>query len=551
METIKFLGTLVSHACPTWASLPSQQTSAKISSIAQETLKDLGQALALVGGCTFLFFYPIDAIATLSGGALIYYFILKEECDALFEKIFGKPQPPDADNSSDPGLLSRIFSSPPFVPGQPPRLRNSGSTCFMNAGLQAFLNDPVLKEGLKLSTPLSTKKYEDQKYQDLAILCSYLHNEERAVALSHAKTPLRQQGSLIPSILSLFAQEDFSELRSYLLRHLPTFQISFEVLVDKIRKKEPFDPDILFGYKNSQQEILDFFLSTPDMKRLILAAKNKEKEKKEAFIALGEILEKCEMYEQGTDFPKDVICLHSLRPLLPHRCTHGQQDAIDFVTALINQIVESGISCPYFFPLTHEKHYSRADIEEAVEKVALESRGTRDPSPMTPGGILGTTDPTFQFIVTPQPQDNPNGQILLDRLLGWHLPSDATEPCVFLGDDNQPHLYKLSQEKMTLPQLPEKFILSLNRILQGGRKNDAPVEIPQQLEIQGQRYQMQSAVRHSGGSWGGHYVSLVRKIHHEEPIWWVCDDASIYKACDANIKSFLNKGSFYFFEKIS
>ncbi len=538
---IEFFKTLYSSGI-TWSQKNftiSKETSDTISTIAQETLTCLGYGLVGATAAAAFVYYPIDATAIVATTGFVYW-ILQDECRALFEKIFGKPKDPDNTTGPSLGFFERWFPKPVFIQGQPPCLSNNTHTaCFMNAPFQSILNDPPLKKSLQVSTTLW-----NDRYQALDTLCSYLSNQERALALHSHNEHVAPTTSIIPSVLSLFAHEDFAAIRTYLLKNLPYFKIPFEQLVSKIHNKEPFDPQDVFYDEAENQKILDFCLNNQELRQLILDANPQIKEKQQALLSLSKILERCEKYENSCDRPSDTIDLESLRPLLLQGLREGQQDALDFLMVLINRIVDSGIPCPYFFKIVHEKHYTKKEMP-ADEKANYLSV-IRDPSSIGANDIIKTEETTCQLILKPKEKNNPSGQKLIDQSLSLCSVDERSEPGIFIDPQNAVDIYQPTHEKLSFPKLPEKFILSLARGIDR-QKNTAVVTIPEQLQIQGKTYHMHSAGLHRGGSWGGHYLSLVRKIHNGNISWWECDDDSITKASSDTIKNFLTQGSFYFF----
>lgn len=538
---IDFFKTFYSSYKGTWSQkrfTVSKETYEKISSVAQKILICFGYGLT--GGATaaaFLY-YPIDATAITATAGLVYV-ILKDECDALFEKIWPKPKDPKQDPAIQPpslwdNLSTWLSPKPAFIAGQPPTLTNPHMTsCFMNATFQCVWNDPCLKKNLSDSISLWNRRYKD-----LAILYAYLSNETRALVLQTDKEKLPSTTFIIPSVLTLFAHEDFAPIKNYLLKNLPYFKIPFENLVLKIQNKQPFNPQDIFYDDVTNQKILDFFLENNHLKSLILKTQPDMKKKQEAFFALSEILQKCQAAEENSE-----ICLEPLRPLLLEGYRQGQQDALDFLNVLMHLIVESGISCSYFFKIVHEKHYEKKEMKG--KEAFLASK--KDPSAIDDTNTIKADENTFQLIIKPKKKSNQNGQELVNELFVLNPVVEEAEPCAFKSSDNVLDVYQLSKEKHVLSHLPDRFILSLARGV-GTRKNTAAITIPQELTMQGHTYQMHSAVLHSGTSGWGHYKAFVKK----EEIWWECDDLSyISKASSSTISRFLDQGSFYFFTRVN
>ena len=530
MEIINILASRVIALAQ--SSLPSEKTKQK----AAEVAKELFTCMAFGAlGAGAIFFAWEDPIGFGCFGAVLsighYYF--GDTCWKIFESIFGSA----ADKKGpEPQHGPSIFSfftqkKPAFIPGQPPMLRNGGTTCFMNAAFQTVLNDPVLKRDLEISTSLWI-----ERYKALDTLCKSLKNEERT--LSIWKEGENSSHNLIPSVLALFGHDDFSDIKKNLLENLPDIKISFTSLVSSIQNKEPFDPSLLFQDKIQLQNTLDYFHTVKD---LILETMKRNEKKNKALVELSKILKKC----NEEDSSQYDICLDNLRPLLPAHHQRGQQDAVDFLEVLIHRIVESGIESHFLFDITHEKHYEEADING--DEKAIKIASVNNPSKLPPDGVSKETTKNFSFIIPIKTQDNPNGQELLDHLLTLQAPVEKSEPSCWI-DNNAPNLYRIAKEKSTLENLPERFCISLSRGI-GTQKNKAPVVMPETLTIDSKTYQMHSAGIHSGGARGGHYRSFVRKIKDGEATWWHCNDYYITQATADELKEALTQGSFYFFSE--
>ena len=511
---------------------PSPETWQKIHLVAQDTLKDMAY---LAGACALTYFIilsPIDAIGVITLGAFAYY---------LFKPVFDSFLSPT--DSSEDNALTPLSQRPASRLDAPPPLKNPfwANNCFMNAAFQMILQNKTLKEGLKTATDVWITRYED-----LRLLSSYLNNKTQDVVVWTSRPPSDLSFFFIPSVLALFAHEDFSELRQYLRTHLPLeIKISFETLISHIHDKKPFDPLALFHKTTHHIQILGI-LTHEDAKLLIAEAWNRLKGKKDAFIKLKEILNACDHPHRSESF--SPVSLNPLRAFLITNHTQGQQDAADFLGVMLNLIAESGIPFSFFFQVKEHLSYHRVDPdyhEDLTEERAMQL------SSLPSNNQLTKIVPDFQLCLPLLSQNNPCGQTLLDTLSSWHQPSEDNTPAHFINQEKI-FRYQLDQQKVSFPSSPERFILSLKRSFSDGRKNDAPVSIPEMLYLQGKMYQIQSAVIHEGSSYGGHYWSLVRQVSDDgHPGWWLCNDDNISEASTETIKHALTYGSFYLFEKLS
>lgn len=526
-----------------------EQTKKKAHAVAKEAFEAIaclalgaGIIVVAIGGGLFAWKDPI-AFGCFGVCCVLAYNYFEEQCQAIFKKVFGwfiedqeLPLNPKVSHFTGCGLFrpSILQQNPPFIPGSPPRLQNGGATCFMNAAFQAVLNDPVLKKDLGDSVSLWI-----ERYRDLETLCNYLENTTNAL-VPYTSTN-KSSHNLTPSVLALFAHDDFYDIRTNLLDNLPDIKVSLGALISKMQHKEPFDPYVLFQDRTQLENTLDYFLKIKDN---ILEAAKRNENKKRAFIKLSEILKKC----SAQDPSQHVICLSILRPLLPINHQYGQQDAMDFIHALIHPIAESGIKSSFLFNLTHEKHYVELkDIKGDDNDKATRIAQSNDPSELPENGILKETTKNFGFIIPIKPTDNPGGQELLDAFLNRNPPAEESDPSCWIDNDEK-KLYIVGNEQVTLESPPGRFLISLNRGI-GGRKNNTPVIMPETLTIMGTTYQMHSAVIHQGGARGGHYISFVRKIEDGKATWWRCDDSCITLATEDALETAFSQGSFYLFSR--
>jgi ubiquitin C-terminal hydrolase len=75
-------------------------------------------------------------------------------------------------------------------------------------------------------------------------------------------------------------------------------------------------------------------------------------------------------------------------------------------------------------------------------------------------------------------------------------------------------------KKLQFFRLPLLLFVSLKRFSHDGRKNDQYIEIPTQLELESETYDLQNGCYHQGGVHSGHYTATV----NIKGQWVVIDD---------------------------
>lgn len=79
-------------------------------------------------------------------------------------------------------------------------------------------------------------------------------------------------------------------------------------------------------------------------------------------------------------------------------------------------------------------------------------------------------------------------------------------------------------KRMELEDVPDVAIFTFNRFT-GLRKNDKPIKIYENIELEGKKLKLISTVNHYGSINGGHYVAHVSR----DNIWYRADDSRISK----------------------
>jgi hypothetical protein len=441
------------------------------------------------------------------------------------------------------GHLPVIPLAPPavFEAGQPIGLHNEGNTCFINSTFQMIMNDAELCRALKESLQNAAAQHEA-----LIKLIEWLKVDSSEVFTQ----------DLIPHVLQAFLREKSSII--------PLLEIQ--------RAKYPNLLAILGGGKNENLDLLmaEFkeFKTDDAIKGFIIEKKRaveKNLEAFRAFIGAEEAYRKAEADKICVVPMKDRTwwssghLLNALRNLMPVGQEYGQADATEILGALLNWV--PGHHYPaLFFERGVEKEYKPYEPDDAslklVHQEALEdkrkiSATTSDPnqklSSMPANRCRTKMDGSTCVIKIDFPlKPDALGQQLLDDTLTLQPHPEMGDPATF-----QEGWFVPSRERAVIEPLPQRFILELKRFEKeykdgvfSQHKIDCAVHVPEEITIKNQKYRVKSIVRHSGGVFGGHYTSDIKKNN----VWWHISDSSVSRA--ASITDALDYGYLYFYEKV-
>jgi ubiquitin C-terminal hydrolase len=100
-------------------------------------------------------------------------------------------------------------------------------------------------------------------------------------------------------------------------------------------------------------------------------------------------------------------------------------------------------------------------------------------------------------------------------------------------------------KRLYLKSLPKYLLIQLKRFtfFSSSNKNNTSIDIPINLDIRNNSYQLRGIIYHMGSANGGHYVAI---IYHKNE-WYLCDDSNISKINDIN--KYLDKGYTYLYVK--
>lgn len=185
-------------------------------------------------------------------------------------------------------------------------------------------------------------------------------------------------------------------------------------------------------------------------------------------------------------------------------------------------------------PKDQEKNYSsRFSAMPLNDKITYPENGIYLPE-------FGSSE----FVIPVEvPAKATDGQSLINQLFSMN-PVVPGDPAAYTKG-----WYRPIAEQRVYERPPERFMVHLKRFNNEGTKerpiiikNSTNVNMPEHLTVQGQNYRLKSVAVHSFG----HYYSLVRK----ESQWNVADDIKVSPAKDRDLRSALNEGYLYFYERV-
>jgi len=119
-----------------------------------------------------------------------------------------------------------------------------------------------------------------------------------------------------------------------------------------------------------------------------------------------------------------------------------------------------------------------------------------------------------------------------------------------LTDDNKwfyekKNEYVEAYKRLYIKNFAKYLIIHLKRFtfFTNSSKDNRDIEITENLKFRDKDYELRSIIHHSGGTGGGHYISLVKNDNK----WFICNDSRVTETND--ISQYLYKGYIYLFVK--
>jgi hypothetical protein len=443
-----------------------------------------------------------------------------------------------------------------YVEGQPIGLENEGNTCFINAVFQMIMNDTELtkaiREGFEAQIP---------HYEKFSTVYAWLLADSDTVPedqdILHTMGIIRKvAASNLTDVLKGFAKEEEQKaFRAHIETTYPIFQgMAFgpavdlaAVQVDGLKEelgKMKVDPEMatFFGKLNSKpQDILKGLQAFIAGEK---AYQEADQGKKPVAATVGGNL-----WTSGT-------LLRGLRELMPEVRYYRQEDAEDFLFALLNWVDGSKYSGLYFdkgierqfelYTPPETESVTRAELLQQKKERSEAAQHDRDRLDVMPDTLLRRKMDGLTCVLKLEHGlvEGADGEALLQKTLESH-PSEG-EPVVYIHE-GEPKWFKQIADRAVLDPQPERIIVELKRFEYTDRptKIGCKVHMKEKVKIGNEEYQLKSIVHHSGIAGFGHYTSYICK----DGKWWYCSDEDVFLT--TNISSGLDTGYLYFYEKIT
>lgn len=216
---------------------------------------------------------------------------------------------------------------------------------------------------------------------------------------------------------------------------------------------------------------------------------------------------------------------YALQKNRPEFASREQQDSVEFMQFLLNCIheamakpiqieadpddCETSKKCREMMRLHFSKEYSEiVELFYGVHVSAIKESRTPE--------VFSTLDLPL-----------PAGATTLVQCLEAYT---AGEPIVWRNEETK--MEEPATKQLSFWRLPTLLIVCLKRFDGQGRKNAAPIEIPDDLTLCDVAYKLRTAVLHNGGTHSGHYAACA-KI---QDTWVVLDDETAYPLDPSNYK---------------
>ncbi len=469
---------------------------------------------------------------------------------------------------------TRYHTPAPLKEGQFPGMPNVGNTCFINAPTQAIMTDDVYPRVYKAICERAKARHVSFKnflelYPAQTGLMSSFGWSQMLARNREAEPPLAVVNTRDVLVMLMMRRSSLNYnspefLRKYLNIHRLIGEFS-KVTKDADFPAVPDDNADLrkeFTLMKEDSDIVRFF----DHERTRIA---NEISGFDAFLNL------IRAYETAVEHKLPVVSfgrwvsapIGNIRNLISGAGGASQEDVDEFLHCLSKYVLPDDYP-EVFFPLTYERVWAECPEAEQNEKEHQElltkhqnPRDFNDQLTQIPADkkIVERSSPMGILEIKSLLREGVDGQTLLNETFEARRASTGPddpkkEKHVFIDSAGRVRDYYLVSETIAPPaRLPERIILELIRYKWVGEhdgrreKIDCAVNMPGQIDICGQPYELKSVVLHSGTPENGHYYAIVSQGNKA----WYASDSTVDIAEEAHVRRAAKDGCLYFYSKIA
>lgn len=522
-------------------------------------------------GEIILLFSAVTAVAGMGCVGLVFVYQMELFVPAVVLLVASAVSGPFGQDMIDEGQAKKNlyvrdglahWSSKPrvvrtYVEGQPIGLENKGNTCFINAVFQMIMNDTELAKAIHESF-----EAEIPHYEKFATVFSWMLGESATVPeaqdVQQTMAIIRKSAAsnLTDVLRGLAKEEERKAFRSYVETTYPIFQgMAFGSAIDLATVEVDGLKEEL-GKMKSDPQMTSFFGKLKSKPQDVLKGL-------QAFVAGEKAYQAAEQGKTavaatvGGSLWTSGTLLRALRELMPEACYSRQEDAEDFLFALLNWVDGSKYPGLYFnkgierqfalYTPPESESVARADLLLQKKEKSDAAQHERDQLDEMEEALLRRKMDGLTCVLKLEHGliEGADGEELLQKTLESH-PSEG-EPVVYIHEGEAKWFNEVSSRAVLHPQ-PERIIVGLKRFEYtdgAAKKIDCKVHMKEKMKMGDEEYQLKSIVHHSGVAGFGHYTSYILKNGK----WWYCNDEGVSVTTD--ISTGLNTGYLYFYERVT
>jgi|GEM_PF-4111639 hypothetical protein len=221
---------------------------------------------------------------------------------------------------------------------------------------------------------------------------------------------------------------------------------------------------------------------------------------------------------------------------------------------VIMRDVDSSQNASNFFSLRIQRQLEEVEglsteEKETVDELQIECNQAIDRESINkflskktviPGGRILSKVESGHFIlnVPIDNADNQQGQQLVDRLF---IEGISSNDKIYGLEGSKIKCFRIAKEIYSIDRLPDQFFIALQRFSSNGTKNEATVEMPVTLTMQGQEYVLKKIALHVGI----HYIAFMDQGDQ----WEEYNDSRVGVAIPAAVDYARNNGYIYYYTK--